>query len=166
MFSLICTWINDWVNNREAGDLRCHWAHYSVTVMSISIIISSSNSSSSSIHTRRKWKPNTSSAPAHWVKPPSIFSLSCSSSPYWPHVVVVAASGQCSGQWPAQCDSSNNNCRDYLARWNYIQGLGLVQFTITATQSRNKWVAIAFSQDRSMVREKWHGNTMKPITTT
>ena len=25
--------MNDWVNNREAGDLRCHRAHYDVTVM-------------------------------------------------------------------------------------------------------------------------------------
>ena len=33
MFSLICTWINGWVNNREAGDLRCHRGHYVVTVM-------------------------------------------------------------------------------------------------------------------------------------
>ena len=33
MFTLICVWINDWVNNREAGDLRCHHAHYDVTVM-------------------------------------------------------------------------------------------------------------------------------------
>ena len=33
MFSLICAWINDWVNNREAGDLRRHRAHYDVTVM-------------------------------------------------------------------------------------------------------------------------------------
>ena len=33
MLSLICAWINDWVNNREAGDLRCHRAHYDVTVM-------------------------------------------------------------------------------------------------------------------------------------
>ena len=33
MFSLICVWINDWVNNREAGDLRCHRGHYDVTVM-------------------------------------------------------------------------------------------------------------------------------------
>ena len=33
MFSLICTWINDCVNNGEAGDLRCHSAHYDVTVM-------------------------------------------------------------------------------------------------------------------------------------
>ena len=33
MFSLICTQINGWVNNREAGDLRGHGAHYNVTVM-------------------------------------------------------------------------------------------------------------------------------------
>ena len=33
MFSLICAWRNAWVNNREAGDLRLHRAHYDVTVM-------------------------------------------------------------------------------------------------------------------------------------
>ena len=33
MFSLICVWINGWVNNREAGDLRSHCAHYDVIVM-------------------------------------------------------------------------------------------------------------------------------------
>ena len=33
MFSLICVWINGWVNNREAGDLRRHRAHYDVIVM-------------------------------------------------------------------------------------------------------------------------------------
>ena len=33
LFSLICAWINGWVNNREAGDLRRHRAHYDVTVM-------------------------------------------------------------------------------------------------------------------------------------
>ena len=33
MFSLICAWINGWVNNREAGDLRRHRGHYDVTVM-------------------------------------------------------------------------------------------------------------------------------------
>ena len=31
--SLICAWINDWVNNREAGDERRHRAHYDVTAM-------------------------------------------------------------------------------------------------------------------------------------
>ena len=32
-FSFICAWINGWVNNREAGDLRRHRAHYGVIVM-------------------------------------------------------------------------------------------------------------------------------------
>ena len=33
MLSLTCAWINGWVNNREAGDLRRHRAHYDVIVM-------------------------------------------------------------------------------------------------------------------------------------
>ena len=33
MFSLICARINDWVNNRETGDLRRHLGHYDVNVM-------------------------------------------------------------------------------------------------------------------------------------
>ena len=33
MFSLICVWINGWVNNGEAGDLRCYRAHYDAIVM-------------------------------------------------------------------------------------------------------------------------------------
>ena len=36
MFSLICVWINDWVNNREAGDLRRYRTHYDVIVISMS----------------------------------------------------------------------------------------------------------------------------------
>ena len=32
MFSLICAWINVWVNNRKAGHLRRHHAYYDVTV--------------------------------------------------------------------------------------------------------------------------------------
>ena len=35
MFSLICTRINGWVNNGEAGNLRRHRAHYDVIVMSL-----------------------------------------------------------------------------------------------------------------------------------
>ena len=33
IFSLIYAWTNDWVNSRDAGDLRRHRAHYDVTVM-------------------------------------------------------------------------------------------------------------------------------------
>ena len=35
----ICVWINSWVNNREASDLRVYRAHYDVTVMPENIII-------------------------------------------------------------------------------------------------------------------------------
>ena len=34
MFSFICVWINGWVNNSEAGDLRRYRAHCDVIVMS------------------------------------------------------------------------------------------------------------------------------------
>ena len=37
MFSVTGAWINDWVNNGKDGDLRCHRAHYDVTVMRISV---------------------------------------------------------------------------------------------------------------------------------
>ena len=33
MFSLICAWINGWVNYREASDLRRNGAHYDVIFM-------------------------------------------------------------------------------------------------------------------------------------
>ena len=40
MFSLICAWINGWLNNGEAGDLRRYRAHYDVTVMRIYCVAS------------------------------------------------------------------------------------------------------------------------------
>ena len=33
IFSLICAWMNGWVNTREAGDLKRHHAHNDVTIM-------------------------------------------------------------------------------------------------------------------------------------
>ena len=33
MLSLICAWMNGWVNTRETGDLRRHRAHYDVIIM-------------------------------------------------------------------------------------------------------------------------------------
>ena len=43
MFSLICVWINGWVNNREAGDLRRHRANYNVRVMSCMCVTYTTN---------------------------------------------------------------------------------------------------------------------------
>ena len=34
-FFVICAWIKGWVNNRDAGDLRCHCAHYDVNVIKL-----------------------------------------------------------------------------------------------------------------------------------
>ena len=35
LFSLIYAWINGWVNNREAGDLKRHRTHYDVIIMNL-----------------------------------------------------------------------------------------------------------------------------------
>ena len=43
MFSLICARINDWVNNRVAGHLRCYHAHYDVTLMLLSIAVAANH---------------------------------------------------------------------------------------------------------------------------
>ena len=43
MVSLICAWMNGWVNNREAGDLRRHRAHYDVIVMRLQPNLSGAN---------------------------------------------------------------------------------------------------------------------------
>ena len=37
MRSLICVWVNAWVNNRDAGELRRYRAHYDVTVMMMAL---------------------------------------------------------------------------------------------------------------------------------
>ena len=43
IFSLICVWINGWVNNSEAGDLRHHRAHYDVIVMNFASLLFKQN---------------------------------------------------------------------------------------------------------------------------
>ena len=39
MFSLICSWINGWVNSRKAGDLRRNGAHCGVTTLKIEDVV-------------------------------------------------------------------------------------------------------------------------------
>ena len=48
MFSVICTWTNGWVNNRDASDLRRHRAQYYVIVMALQLWDIASKISSSS----------------------------------------------------------------------------------------------------------------------
>ena len=61
MFSLICTWINGWVNNGEAGDLRRHRAHHDVIVIISYLGMKSWDSqvcdrASTITHVDREWK--------------------------------------------------------------------------------------------------------------
>ena len=39
-FPLICAWIDGWFNNRDAGDLRRHRAHYDAIVKGVATLIS------------------------------------------------------------------------------------------------------------------------------
>ena len=52
-FSLIWAWTNDWANNRNAGDLRRHRAHYDVIIMSVA-------------HRRVQFNKHVSTL-SHWV---------------------------------------------------------------------------------------------------
>ena len=35
---VICVWTNGWVNNRDAGDMRCHHAHYDCNGEGLSVV--------------------------------------------------------------------------------------------------------------------------------
>ena len=64
MFSLICAWTNGWVNNRDAGELRRHSAHYDVIVMG------SLQTMTLPINPDRQWKRGSmrrgSTTTQHW----------------------------------------------------------------------------------------------------
>ena len=56
MFSLICSWINGWVNNREAGVLRRHRTLYDVTIMMTPILSGCfCDTDANSSYFRRQW---------------------------------------------------------------------------------------------------------------
>ena len=66
MFSSIFVWINSWVNNHEAGDLKSHCAHYDVIVMVVmgELVLSSFSIiyqqwEDTSRWNRSPWKTNT-----------------------------------------------------------------------------------------------------------
>ena len=72
MFSLICAWINGWVNTREAGDLRHHRAHFDVTVMILCLLYCG-------YHTNFCGFVSSIRLPARWAsvpwRPPAMYHL-------------------------------------------------------------------------------------------
>ena len=73
MFSLVYAWINGWVNNRGAGDLRRHRVHYDVMVMLLqNIIVGDANNFGGK-------EKNTTASIYHSMYMPNIFSSFCGS---------------------------------------------------------------------------------------
>ena len=67
MFSLICVWINGWVNNREAGDLRRYRAPYDVTVMTQELqSFTRKSNTPSNVHISLRVLTNTLSTELWW----------------------------------------------------------------------------------------------------
>ena len=83
MFSLICVRINGWVNNREAGDLRRHLAHYDVSVMSMNTIQMKIFPSKCSCHQRIVFVPTL--IHCNLVTPYSNICLAHHCLPPWRH---------------------------------------------------------------------------------
>ena len=81
MFSLIYAWINDWVNNREAGDLRRQHGHYDVIVME------GPNTSRSIVSQHdifeRCWRLRSWTSAAQLDKCPVVSSDACTSRSKW-----------------------------------------------------------------------------------
>ena len=69
MFSLICVWINGWVNNGEAGDLRRHRAYYDVIVMDQNIFL---DAYCGTLNTRAKCECNSICRILRWHCPAGI----------------------------------------------------------------------------------------------
>ena len=86
MFSLICDWINGWVNNREAGDLRRHRDLYDVTVMLCDNNFESLNLHSDSyIRLRQNWNKSFSEKLCLYFGRTMDLAL-----PLWHHKMVVS----------------------------------------------------------------------------
>ena len=94
MFSLICARINDWVNNREAGDLRRHRGHYDVSVMPENDLIDTAN--------------------CHYG-PSNTHSDSMSS--YWGYLAATQK-----GYTPVYSDKEWSRCRTPRTRGNVLVG--------------------------------------------
>ena len=94
IFSLICAWINGWVNNGEAGDLRSHRTHYDIVV-----IVCGLKPSDFTDHLNTHKSKRTSKHPcAHFLL----------------HNVNVL----CNASWPIIVSMTSNLCCNYLKAWS------------------------------------------------
>ena len=123
MFSLICVWINSWVNSREAGDLRRHRGHYDVSVMTTGKPLR--NLTSHITATSREWVPWFLKTPP--PPPPTVCSShvqfhdkeSNKAPHYYPFVK------ESTGDWRIPSQTAGNEESVFIpwchhTKWNYM----------------------------------------------
>ena len=115
MFPLIYAWINDWVNNREAGDLRRQRGHYDVIVMTdnyLSIICT--------------WSQNIANEEFSWHQPFHLWLL-CQ-----PPMSLVAAKLT---PWPLCGFSKGSHCQQWNTQFRPDFSRTVTKKDITLTHS-------------------------------
>ena len=81
VFSVICAWINSWVNNREAGYLRRHRAHYDVILMDWDLVVCyyNDNYTSGPLFTKNTpsygYRDSNNTASSWWIKATELNNL-------------------------------------------------------------------------------------------
>ena len=72
-FFSICAWINGWVNNHEASDLRRHGAHYDVIVIGIAALYARFYKFEQQLNS---WRPSDAYM-RQWIIPPLLQIMAC-----------------------------------------------------------------------------------------
>ena len=110
MFSLICAWMNNWVNNPEAGDLRCHHAHYDVSVMNLAYWLAS--------HSLDQCRADSRFVPSQWET-----ALLCNDISHWLATNLELALSLVIGPWRKDTTELWSNIRRCTFRKIYLQML-------------------------------------------
>ena len=137
IFSLICAWINGWVNNRETGDLRCHRVHYDVNAMQIRRassgqaqrvlatrrgLLAACNQGASrrplrpvySLHWRQNGRDGVSNHHPHDCLLNRLFRLRSKKTSKLRVTGLCAGNSPLTGEFPAQMDSNEENASIWL----------------------------------------------------
>ena len=94
MFPMICVWINGWVNNRKAGDLRRYRTHYDVIVMEWEIM--------TRINAEYIWYMILISKIVFYFAVITVFPIGLGSPP-WSHTMWYRSRGHKIRLWDSRC---------------------------------------------------------------
>lgn len=67
-----------------------------------------------------------------------------------PAVTPPVPEGPCKGQWSTPTGCVGADCT-YKATWQYREAQDEIDFTVTSTNSRDKWIGVGFGPEKRMV---------------